>query len=97
MSGALKFFSHYSSRAFSDMFVPISREIKQSVFAPTAASMKSIFFAPGILAITSSRILVTVQPLVRFADVTVAVVVMRSAGNPMRSIASDKAIEKEAA
>lgn len=79
------------------MFVLIIRETMQSVFAPTAASMKSIFFAPGILAITSSRILVTLQPVTRFADVTVAVVVIRSAGNPMRSIASDNAIEKDAA
>ncbi len=79
------------------MFVLISRDMMQSVLAPTAASMKSIFFAPGILAITSSKILVTLQRLPRFAEVTVAVVVMRSAGNPMRSIASDKAIEKETA
>src|SRR5271156_305561 len=92
------FHSQFSSRAFSDTFVFNRRPIEQPILAPTAASMKSENLSAGTFATTSSKMPVIVQSsMLRSSELTVAVVTMRSAGNPARLSASDKAIEKDAA
>lgn len=88
---------HLSSLALSDTFALRSRQTKQLVFAVIAASIRSSILAAGTLATTSSRIAVTTQPVEKASDVTLAVVVIRSANSPMRSSSADRALEKDAA